>query len=249
MTTVLFGKKEDPNINLLLPFYDGFIDQESDLEWDLESDKLSVNGVETIFSHYFGRSNVFGKVSNLMMANYYLMKNYLIAHPEISRHNHKYEQETPTKASNLLLAKKTGLKIPRTVIGTSIDETDAIIKPLTGGFHTSPGSKAIFTAILQQRIIGVNRRLFVVGKQSFGFDIHSTKLDYRDDPNVSITASVFDDATIDKAHQLAELLGLTYAALDFVGDYFLEINTLPMFAAFDPLTNGNLAKSIRHSLD
>ena len=249
MTAALFGKKEDPNIAALVPLFDIFIDQESHLHWDLDADKLFVNGVSVTFTKYFGRSNVFGKVTDQMAANYFLMRNYLLAHKNIKRLNQGYERETPTKAANLLLAKKLGLQIPKTVIGTDIDEEEAIVKPLTGGFHVEQRSKALFTAILQKRIRCTNRRLFVVGDEMFSFEIQTTKLDYRKDPDLRIAIAEFDEETIKHSKNLADEMGLSYAALDFVENYFLEINSMPMFVAFDQITSGKLAKAIRASLD
>ena len=249
MTAALFGKKEDPNIAALVPLFDIFIDQESHLHWDLDADKFFVNGESVTFTKYFGRSNVFGKITDQMAANYFLMRNYLLAHKNIKRLNRDYERETPTKAANLLLAKKLGLHIPKTVIGTAIDEEDAIVKPLTGGFHVEQRSKALFTAILQKRIRGTNRRLFVIGDKTFSFEIQTTKLDYREDPDLRIAIAEFDEETIKHSKKLADEMGLSYAALDFVENYFLEINSMPMFVAFDQITSGKLAKAIRASLD
>jgi hypothetical protein len=249
MSAALFGKKEDPNISALLPYFDIFIDQESHLHWDLETDKLLVNGEEVEFTKYFGRSNVFGKITDQMSANYFLIRNYLIAHSSIKRHNQLYERETPTKASNLALAKRLGMIIPKTVIGTSIDNPDAVIKPITGGSFVVSGKKANFTAILQERIYGVNRRLFIVGDESFGFEIHSEKLDYRDDPSVSLCETTFDQDDLLRSKRLAKSIGLTYAALDFIDNYFLEINSMPMFVAFDQISMGKIAKAIRFTLN
>ncbi len=249
MAAMLFGKKIDPNVACLAPLFDLFVDQESHLHWDLESGELFVNGQLISFSKYFGRSNVFGKVTDHMASNYFLIRNYLFAHPEIKRHNQLYERETPTKAANLVLAKSLGLMIPKTVIGMKIDDENSIIKPLTGGFHATAGSTSLFTAILQKRISGPNRRLFIVGKETFGFQILSNKLDYRDDPDVRIGVAEFDQTTIDKSKKLAAKLGLSYTAIDFVGNYFLEINSMPMFAAFDQIMDGKIGLAIRRSLN
>jgi len=249
MTAALFGKKEDPNIAALVPLFDIFIDQESDLRWDLDSDVLFVNGEAVTFTKYFGRSNVFGKLTDQMSANYFLIRNYLLAHKNIRRLNQLYERETPTKAANLALARSLGMLVPRSVIGTSIDEEDAIVKPLTGGSYVKTGSKAVFAAILQKKISGLNRRLFIVGKETFGFEILSSKLDYREDPDVRIGTTEFDQITVMNSKKLASEMGLTFSALDFVGDFFLEINSMPMFVAFDQFAGGRIAKSIRLNLD
>jgi dsRNA-specific ribonuclease len=248
-SSCLFGKLRDPNISALSPYFDLFIDQEDTLHWDLDSDTLFVNGNAVQFASYFGRADTFGHSTDRMAANYFLMKNYLIAHPEIRRHNRTYERETPTKASNLLLAKSMGLKIPRTVIGQQVDMADSIVKPLTGGHYVVAGSSANYAAIIQERIHGPNRRLFIVGSESFGFQVKSSELDYRKDAAAELQHAFFSQELIDRSIQMAKRLGLSYTALDFVGDYFLEINSMPMFVAFDQLLQGQIAKAIRYTLD
>jgi D-alanine-D-alanine ligase-like ATP-grasp enzyme len=43
-------------------------------------------------------------------------------------------------------------------------------------------------------------------------------------------------------------LGLTFGAADFIDETFLEINTMPMFVAFDQVADGAIAKSIYYGL-
>jgi len=246
---MLFGKLRDPNIRALSTHFEQFVDQEDTLQWDLQTDVLTVNGKTLCFNIYFGRADTFGPSTDQMSANYYLMRNYLLAHPAIKRHNRTYERDVPTKAANILLARSVGFVTPQTVIGTQSGIADSIVKPLTGGHYVVPGGSAQYPAIIQERIHGTNRRLFIVGNQSFGFDIISRELDYRKDAFVEIRQSSFSSSLVAKAFDLASLMGLSYSALDFVEEYFLEINTMPMFAAFDQLAKGQIADAIRYSLD
>jgi hypothetical protein len=245
---VLFGKIRDPNIAALTSHFDLLIDQEDELSWDLEADSLEVNGYPIHFTRYFGRADTFGPSTDQMSANFFLMKNYLLAHPEIRRHNQTYERETPTKASNLFLAKRIGLTIPQTIIGKHAVLVDSIVKPLTGGHYVVAGSSARYAAIIQERINGINRRLFLVGHKTFGFEISSSALDYRVDAAVELRRTNFSSTIIEKSFKLAGTLGLSYTALDFVDDYFLEINSMPMFAAFDRLLEGQIARAIRSTI-
>ena len=82
-----------------------------------------------------------------------------------------------------------------------------------------------------------------------GGEIHSEKLDYRDDPSVSLCETTFDQDDLLRSKRLAKSIGLTYAALDFIDNYFLEINSMPMFVAFDQISMGKIAKAIRFTLN
>lgn len=249
MTALLFGKMEDPNIEALAPLFDVFVDQEAEIEWSINDDLIRVNNELVTFNKFFGRANVFGKSTDQMAANFFLIKNYLLAHSSIKRHNSKYERETPTKATNLILAKRIGLCIPETIIGTKSDFENGIVKPLTGGFQVQEGNSSIYASILQEKIIGKNLRVFVIGGKTFSFEIQSNFLDYRMDPSVKIIETNTSEDISNKCLCLAEKLGLTYAAVDFIDNYFLEINSMPMFIAFDVVSNDKLSTEIRDSLD
>jgi len=244
----LFGKKSDPNIAALVRHFEIFIDQDSHMHWDLETDQFFVNGKEMFFTKYFGRADVFEENNFQKYSNYHLMQNYLLSHPHILRHNPRYSRETPIKAANLVTAKRVGLRVPRTVIGTKSALEDCIVKPLTGGAHAVAGNEAQYTAIVQERMYGMNRRLFLVGDQHFGFELKTNKLDYRDDPNTTVSPWDFDPDLIEKTREVAKRVGLTYCAADFMDDVFLEVNSGPMFAAFDAKVNGRLAKAIRDTI-
>jgi hypothetical protein len=248
MNYVLFGQMSDPNIAAVRDLFDVFVDQETDLTWDLQKDRLFVDGEPLEVTAFFGRSNVFSENSHQKYSNWYLFVNFLASHPEIKRYNKHYNRETPTKALNLYLAKECGLLIPKTIIGRGPMDGDCIVKPLTGGAHCASGNEAIYTAIVQERIPGTNRRLFLVGNQHFGFKINTTKLDYRDDPNVTVDIESFDDETVRKVRSVSEKIGLTFCAADFMDDVFLEINSGPMFSSFDRIVEGAVARAIRNEL-
>jgi len=248
MTYVLFGQMSDPNIAAVRQYFDVFVDQEANLTWDLETDTLSVDGEPLKMTAFFGRANVFAENTHQKYNNWHLFVNYLACHPDIRRYNRRYDRETPTKARNLYLAKTVGLPIPKTIIGRGPMDGDCVVKPLTGGSHCVADNEARYTAIVQERIRGMNRRLFLVGKQHAGFKLHTTMLDYRDDPNTRLEVEHFDDDTVMRVRAVAKKLGLTYCAADFMDDTFLEVNSGPMFAAFDRTVNGALGRAIRDEL-
>jgi len=248
MTYVLFGQMSDPNIAAVREYFDVFVDQEANLTWDMETDVLSVDGEPLEMTGFFGRANVFVENTHQKYSNWHLFVNYLACHPDVKRYNKGYNRETPTKARNLYLAKKVGLPIPKTIIGRGPMDGDCVVKPLTGGAHCAAGNEAMYTAIVQERIRGMNRRLFLIGNQHAGFKLHTTMLDYRDDPHTKLEVEHFDDDTVMRVRTVAERMGLTYCAADFMDDTFLEINSGPMFAAFDRIVEGAIGRAIRDEL-
>jgi D-alanine-D-alanine ligase-like ATP-grasp enzyme len=80
------------------------------------------------------------------------------------------------------------------------------------------------------------------------------KVDYRDDEESYVVVSDIPDDQLQKVKKVMKKVGLNFTAADFMIDeenkhWFLEVNTLPMFAAFDVVVNGTLAKTIRDELD
>jgi hypothetical protein len=252
MTALLFGQMSDPNIAALRSHFDLFVDQSQNLHWDITTDTLTVDGHEINFNASFGRANVFAENNWTMYSNAYLISNYVRAHPNIKQYNPNYEQETPYKLKNLVLAKQCGLHVPDTEAGIETGRPDTIIKPITGGAHAAHGSRADYPVILQQRIDGLNKRLFVIGDDIFVFGLASTHLDYRDDPNPSLFVSEIDHAIVPQVRKLMGKINLTFGAADFIDDgnktWFLEINSSPMFAAFNNVVAGKLAESLRANL-
>lgn len=248
MTYVLFGQMSDPNIAAVRGHFDVLIDQSDDLSWDINQNQLIWGGEPVNMTGFFGRANVFEENTEQKRANWHLMVNFLDINSHISRYNRRYKRETPVKAANLHRARSVGLKIPQTIIGKGPMEGDCIVKPLTGGAHCLSGNEAHWTGIIQERIRGTNRRLFIVGEQHFGFRLETTELDYREDPFVELYVEHFDDDTVDKVRAVGRDLGLTFLAADFMDDVFLEVNSGPMFSAFNGVVNGAIASAIRAGL-
>ena len=248
MSFVLFGQMDDPNIAALRPHFDLFLDQAEDYTWDINTNTLVYCDEPVNMRGFFGRANVFSENTHQRYNNWYLMANYLKANPKIAAYNRKYDHVTPIKAANLRRAMAAGLPIPRTIIGKGPLEGDCIVKPLTGGQHCQAGNESLYTGIIQHRMTGHNRRLFLIGNQHFGFRLDTTELDYRDDPHTKVSVEHFPQEEVDKVRTVARGLGLTFCAADFMDDVFLEVNSGPMFAAFDTVVYGALAKAIRAEL-
>lgn len=248
MTSVLLGQPSDPNIKALIPHFDMLINQTDIVEWDMDEDILTVNGVDVRMTSYFGRANVFEQNTEQKRDTFYLLKNYVEAHDNIKRYNKGYNFETPMKAYNLFEAKRLGFRVPRTMIGYATNYVESIKKPLTGGKHVIIGNRSLSPAILQERQPGRNLRLFVVGGDVFAFEVQSRFLDYRDDPQAEVVVASLPPQLVRKAKELAYVLGLDFCAMDFMEDVFLEVNTGPMFAAFDSTVDGTLSRAIADNI-
>ncbi len=255
MAAYLFGQLSDPNINALLPHFDNFIDQASEFYWDLQTNTLDVDGkIIDDIDAIFMRANVFEENTHQKHANYYLMRNYVTYHDNIKIYNRHCHRETPFKLYNLKLAMDIGLSIPYTeATRVGKQNGDAILKPITGGMHTEVGNVAGFTTTVQQRIHGKNKRLYTIGDRQFGFEVVTDKIDYRDDTQSYVTVSDIPEDEALKIKELMKKLNLNFSAADFMVDendkhWFLEVNTLPMFAAFDIEVNGELSNTLHNEL-
>ena len=255
MSTYLFGQLSDPNINALMPYFDEFIDQNSEFHWDVQTDKLNVNGrsiddIEAIFM----RANVFEENTYHKQANYFLMRNYVSYFDNIKIFNRYCHRETPYKLYNLKLAMDIGLSIPYTeATKHGQQEGNTILKPITGGMHTEVGKVAAFTTTVQQQIKGKNKRLYIIGDKQFCFEVVTDRIDYRDDTQSYVTVSNIPEDAALKVKELMKKLNLNFSAADFMVDendkhWFLEVNTLPMFVAFDAEVNGDLSKTLHDEL-
>lgn len=72
----------------------------------------------------------------------------------------------------------------------------------------------------------------------YAFSLPPPDRDYRSDPAPKLSFIDTPDAVKQKSITLAKTLGFDYCALDFranaAGDWvFLEVNSMPMFVAFD----------------
>jgi len=248
---ILIGQLTDPNISSLSNYFDKFIDLNSSVEWDVNKNILTVNKERVEPSSIFMRYNVFEENTWNKYNNFNLFKNYMLTN-NIKHYNSKHRDSEVRKLYNLKIAEKYNLNIPRTVYALKHSNDDMIVKPLMGGSHASEGNEAIHPCIIQQKIKGINKRLFIIKNKTFCFDIITDYLDYRDDDNPIVQESNMDKQTIKDSKKLARKLNLDFCALDFINDgdknWFLEVNTMPMFSTFSEYTNNKLSKTIYEEL-
>ncbi|MCP1200177.1 RimK family alpha-L-glutamate ligase [Notoacmeibacter sp. MSK16QG-6] len=225
------------------------------------------------FQHGRSRSREFLEMSH---AFYSVVEGWTIANPHIrSFAKGQTRLCALNKPLGLTLAKKHGLTIPRTVISneaealSSLLQPDAgIAKPVNGGDYVLKGEKAASAtswrkgkapqpAIVQQRLVYPEYRIYVIGEQSCTFEVRSTDLDYRQRPNYTlrhVPDGPPDPTIIPKLRRVADEFGLAFSASDLKTNpqtgqiEFLEINSMPMFAAYDKASGGALNRAILSEL-
>lgn len=197
------------------------------------------------------------------------LSGWLGAHSEIrmfNRHNLRY---TTNKPLVLNLAQTCGLRIPDTVITNDFarlrefeKNRRLIVKPVGGGGYCRSFEEIIeqtelkneiaaAPAIAQNRLVSPEIRVYAVGRKFFAFQITSEELDYRTTPKCQIEyLESFADKITGGLGKLLDALGLDFAAADFktcpqTGELiFLEVNTSPMFTAFDSAAKGRLSEAM-----
>ncbi|HEX6202404.1 MAG TPA: hypothetical protein VF100_05315 [Thermoanaerobaculia bacterium] len=200
---------------------------------------------------------------------YSALSGWLEAHPEVRCLNRRRGlRSPPPKPYQLALARRVGLPVPATLVGNVVERIasfrpgGAVVKPVAGGAHCRPLDEVLAEtpardgvapapAIVQAALVPPERRVFVIGDRLLGFDVASTALDYRSDPSTRVAPWPDLPAPLAAGlRRLARALDLEFAAADFktcpeTGRLrFLEINTGPMFAAFDRAADGAVADAI-----
>jgi hypothetical protein len=244
------------------------------LAWSLSDGRLLLDGRAIHPAAAFVRFDVFaelgggGAESREHAANwYYALLSWALAHPEVALPNRTFGTSHAAKPYVLELARRAGLTVPETWITNDpavLDGLDAdawILKPVNGGAYTQtlrgacldPARLTRFTAeptILQRRLVAPDLRIFRIGTRWFAFELSTDSVDYRTQKDVRIAAVAPDSALTQPLGRLMDELGLDFGAADFkrlpeAESYaFLEVNSAPMFVAFDRHVSGALADAI-----
>lgn len=242
--------------------------------WDLGEDRLSVNGIDVSPTAMFLRYDVFTHLQDPRPERqkhagnwYHTLLSWALAHDEARFLNRRYGARQTSKPYVLHLASRLGLAIPETLVTNdgkllgSLDSGKWIAKPVTGGEYAVDLSDALgdpewqgrwagCPAIVQRRMVAPDLRIYRIGEAWFAFALLSEKLDYRIDADVAISMLPPPADLTGPLRHLMEHLGLDFAAADFkrcpeTGAYrFLEVNSAPMFVAFDRIASGALSTAI-----
>ncbi len=244
------------------------------IAWDLERDELVVDGRWLAPQAVFLRHDVFSHLGDgraataqRALAWYCALEGWVSCHPEVRTFNREH-RGAANKPHVLHVARQLGLAIPRTLVTNAPERALAfgqgqpsVAKPVAGGGLCRGLEDALAAAqarqgalaspaLVQERLVPPELRLYVVGSRVLGFLVESPHLDYREHHDARVVPTAVDPELSDKLLALAQRMGLDFAAADFKTSpvdqrpRFLEINTAPMFAAFDRAAGGALTDAM-----
>jgi hypothetical protein len=247
-----------------------------ELHWDLERSMLCVDGRVIKPCAAFMRADVFGgfedprpEVGFRAYGWHTTLDGFVRSDPRIRMFNRRHDAGF-SKPVQLSVAKKLGLKIPATLITNSevalkTAAQGTVVKPVNGGDFCQDlkevvertvfkSGRAATPAIVQERLRSPDLRVFRVGAHFQSFKLQTDALDYRTRNDVKVSASPNpDEALLRRLEKLTDAAGLDFAAVDLkrapTNDewVFLEVNSGPMFAAFDVAAKGRLvSRMVQH---
>ena len=247
-------------------FWDTDRPEARQIAWDLNQPVIDLGDAAIEPRSMFLRYNVFQGDPVRNHAAHDVAESFALAWPMIGLLNRKTAGDANNKSRNLTLARACGFQIPKTTVLGDLLPLSAvpqpeikIIKPLAGGDHAVIVSDviddparlaALSPQFVQERLDGENIRIFSIGGELFAFHLQTTQIDYRTDDNVVVHAIKVPVGIAAAIHQLVGIIGFDYCALDFrcrqgfESPVFLEINSFPMFVAFDDACENRLADAI-----
>lgn len=266
------GGQLDPNIGALLrcilrrgaAFRDLLVGPElrPRLRIDLEGG-LCLNGEEIRPAACFVRHDVFlaqgsqrPEHQRAALNWYQAIRGWASSQDQVRLLNRRSRGADPNKYDNLVRAARLGLRVPPTEIRTDPmpSPRGALIrKPVAGGELTEPVDGVMpgpgYPVFVQPRLHRPEMRVYRIGDELLAFAIDSPDLDYRRAQRVHLNSCSSPPDVSDRLVALCEELGLDFAAADFMraddGEWcFLEVNSQPMFAAFDEVVDGRLCDAM-----
>lgn len=197
------------------------------------------------------------------------LKGWLLSQPDIFIFNRSIDQMASYKPAALSIAQQIGLTIPRSFISSNtsflqnLDAQHYIAKPINGGGHCVILADAIqgishafmpSPAIVQSKLVSPEFRIFVIGTEAFTFRLESPSLDYREKQDAVLTVVDSPEHELSLLKELMIRFRMNFGAADFKTDpetgklIFLELNTSPMFAAFNDVSEGKLCEAMTRQL-
>lgn len=199
---------------------------------------------------------------------------WLAAHEEVRWPNRASYAFQTNKAHVLHLARQAGLDIPPTLVTNHLGEAarfqedrGKIVKPVNGGSTTrrlrdvaarTPSREdgvAASPAFVQSELVPPEIRIYGIGGRHLAFAVESPHLDYRETQDCRVVPTEVPAALAAGLDRLMARLGLDFGAADFKTDpetgrlLFLEINTGPMFGAFDLASKGAVTAALAELLE
>lgn len=199
---------------------------------------------------------------------YTTLQAWQLANPRVRAFNGAFGGHV-FKPHILRLAKAAGLAIPTTVVTNHLDRLarwqareELIAKPVAGGDYCQKlgpllqdtarrGTAAAAPAIVQTCLVPPEWRVYRIGRSFHAFTVEADALDYR----TTQRCVVHPEPTVPRGlvaglRKLTDRLGLDFMAADFKACpqtgrlLFLEVNSGPMFSAFDAAGHGCLTDAM-----
>lgn len=241
--------------------------------WDLDTGALAVDGRPLAPRALFLRHDVFtnladGRAESASRAYSWFttLQAWAAAHPRVRMLN-RHHMAFVLKPHQLLTARNAGLATPSTLItndGAALDALDAeahVVKPVAGGDFCQPlapvlkiaprrGDALASPAIVQERLVPPELRIYRIGDRFVSFHVLADALDYRTARDARVVRVRNDARLIAGLTKLTDALQLDFAAADFKRCprtkrmLFLEVNSAPMFSAFDGASNNAISKAV-----
>jgi glutathione synthase/RimK-type ligase-like ATP-grasp enzyme len=213
------------------------------LTWDMQADRLELDGREIRPGACFIRYDVFTHMadkdpesSRRASAWYNTIAGWLQVHPEVRILNRHFSGSN-NKPHLLHLAQEAGLEIPVTRISNDLEalerwsaERPLAAKPVQGGAHCremadmltvvrEAGPAAPF--IVQNRLVQPEIRLYKIGSRFIAFEMRADVLDYRTTNATMVIPKPLHEVPPALCEGLAKVmdrLGMDYGAADFKTD-------------------------------
>lgn len=246
--------------------------------WNPMEDVARLFGRELKPSAAFIRYDVFAgmkdprpEVNSRALAWHQAFMGWLLSEPRIRIFNRDVSQVATNKPASLVYARETGLHIPATLVTNEVEKFGApqlqslVAKPVAGGDYCYPladaldkaelrGGLAATPAIVQNRLVPPEVRIYVIGQFAFAFEVRSSSLDYRVKQDADLILLPEVPKEVCMLRELMLRLRVDFGAADFKTDpdtgelLFLELNISPMFARFDEVSGGQLCAAMVQSL-
>jgi hypothetical protein len=213
------------------------------LDWDLQADRLTVDGREIRPGACFIRFDVFTHMAdkdpesaNRASAWYSAVQGWLQVHPEVRRLNRDFKGSN-NKPHLLRLAVQAGLEIPVTRVSNDLDalerwagERPLAAKPVQGGGHCREIGNMLAVArekgrpgpfITQNRLVQPELRLYRIGSRFVAFNMVADVLDYRTTNATQVVPRPLHEVPrglCEGLGRLMEGLGMDFGAADFKTD-------------------------------
>ncbi|NES88777.1 MULTISPECIES: ATP-grasp domain-containing protein [Okeania] len=253
-------------------------EESPEFSWHLTQGQPTIKDRVVSATGAFIRYDVFGNLSapksgasQRASGWYQTLYGWLLSQPQIRLFNRNHLPAVGNKPAMLILAQKLGLLIPDTLITNEAEELgkysagSAIAKPVAGGdfcysleqLHSSIQFRngcAAMPAIVQNRLVAPEIRIYIVGNFAFAFEIRSQHLDYRVQPDAEIIPLATLPDEVELLRKFMANLRMDFGAADFKTDpktkklVFLELNSSPMFVRFDQVVKGSLCEAMIETL-